>query len=123
MGHPATDTAARRRFLKGLILEILADEGTVKLSKLTWLVNEVTLPRRYPCKKRGEFRVFPAEVELVLERLVKKFVVEKDTLRRKGDPKTNWPARYRLQNLLTQLAFAAWDPSEDPEPAHLILVG
>jgi len=110
MGHPSVDADARRRFLKKLIPKILDEENRkVTLARLSWLVNCVTAPHGYPCKKRKEYHVDRGEVKTVADDLAAIYAIEKDAKRRKRDPKKDWPERYRKGNLLAQLAFAALD--------------
>jgi hypothetical protein len=113
VGHLSEDADARRRFLKKLIPKILSEQRRVMtLAKLTAHINFITCPSGYISRRSKEFFVSKPEVESVANELAGLGVVEKITERRKRDPKKDWPKRYRIGNLLLQLACAALEDDE-----------
>lgn len=99
---------------------IIKEDTALTLAQITGWLNQTTNPTYYGSGSRArskwkpwEYHLEYDEVTLVLKRLITNLVLEKDTNRRKYDPKKG-RIRYALINPLVALAKVAAEFSEEP---------
>jgi hypothetical protein len=122
-------TTSRRPWMARTIPEIIRKEGrSLTMAQIAAALNLISNPSDSAPRVRGwkkqpwEYHIgvqsYP-EIATVLNRLIAKFVVERDNYRRRHDPKDG-RKRYALANPLVALAgCAAEEPQTPSEPEPL----
>ena len=122
-------TTSRRPWMMRTIPEVIRKEGrSLTMAQIAGQLNLLSNPSDSMPRVRGwkkqpwEYHIgvqsYP-EIATVLKRLIAKFVIERDNVRRKTDPKEG-RKRYALANPLVALAgCAAEEPQTSSEPGPL----
>ena len=121
-----TKTAPRRLWMIRRIPELIRTEDkALTLSQITERLNRTTNPTYFGTGSRArrkwqpwEYSLNYDEVRLILKRLMERLVIEKDTNRRKYDPKEG-RIRYALINPLVALAMVADEADQTPSAPGL----